>query len=292
VIILAEKRDMKLRIFLLTLLLSIIIAAPLWAQFDTLKIQSVQVEPGIDYSFAVYGHFSGQFTGFEIPLVSNSSVVIFDSVSLEGSIVPVDYELGTRFENTTSQLMIFIFPFGTGDIDSYIDPPGGRICEVYFHVLPFALEQTVAIDTMTFVEVYNPADSTPLVSYDLSGYDVDGLRKSVEFEYGTIQIDFATDIEDYDDFEGAVPDQHILFQNYPNPFNPSTNISYCLEKRADIRLDLLNLLGRKVRTIDRGIKSAGCHNILFNGSGLASGVYLYRLSTGDFISTRRMILLK
>ncbi len=280
------------KILLSAVFMLIISTIPSYAQFDSLGIQSLTVEPGGEYSFAVYGHYNSVFSGFEIPLVSSSSVIIFDSVNLHQSIVPNEYELGWRTDNQDSQLMIFIFPGNTSGIESFINPPGGKICEVYFHVLPFAANQTVIIDTMTFVEVYDPVDSTPLVSYDLAGYDQIGSLIDLEFKYGTIEVDYSTDIENPDDFEGSIPDKPKLFQNYPNPFNPVTNIEYCLSQRCNIRLDVLNLLGQTVRTLYQGSKSAGCHSVAFNAGGLSSGVYLYRLQADDFVRTRRMTLLK
>ena len=79
---------------------------------------------------------------------------------------------------------------------------------------------------------------------------------------------------------------------FPNPFNPSTRISYALPKSGHATLTVFNLLGEQITTLADEIQSAGEHTITFDGSGLASGVYLSRLQSGDFARTQKMLLLK
>lgn len=93
-------------------------------------------------------------------------------------------------------------------------------------------------------------------------------------------------------FEGEHPGQFELSQNYPNPFNPSTNISFTLPNNGHIKLEVFNLLGQKVATIIDAPRSAGNHAIKFDASKLSSGIYLYRLSTENFVETRKMNLIK
>ncbi|MFH2055624.1 MAG: T9SS type A sorting domain-containing protein [bacterium] len=90
----------------------------------------------------------------------------------------------------------------------------------------------------------------------------------------------------------ALPDQFSLAQNYPNPFNPSTQIRFALTSSAQVKLDVFDLLGRKVATLVDEILPVGTHQIDFDGTNLASGVYFYRLQTGDFEQTRKMLLIK
>ncbi|MCH7886563.1 MAG: T9SS type A sorting domain-containing protein [Candidatus Marinimicrobia bacterium] len=90
----------------------------------------------------------------------------------------------------------------------------------------------------------------------------------------------------------AIPVDYALAQNYPNPFNPETVIEYALPVRSELNLIIYNLRGEEVaRLIDSNI-SAGNHQVSWNASKVASGIYFYRLHAGDFVQTRKMILLK
>ncbi|MEE9443695.1 MAG: LamG-like jellyroll fold domain-containing protein [candidate division Zixibacteria bacterium] len=92
--------------------------------------------------------------------------------------------------------------------------------------------------------------------------------------------------------EGEAHINLALLGNHPNPFNPTTRISFALPQTAHVRIDIFNLLGRRVETlVDRGCE-AGYHSVEWNASHLASGVYLYRLQSGDFIDTKKMLFLK
>jgi hypothetical protein len=83
-----------------------------------------------------------------------------------------------------------------------------------------------------------------------------------------------------------------LAQNYPNPFNPTTKIAYSIASKSDVSLKVYNLLGQEVATLVNSVKNAGTHEVKFDASQLSSGVYFYTLSTGDFVSTKKMMLIK
>jgi hypothetical protein len=89
-----------------------------------------------------------------------------------------------------------------------------------------------------------------------------------------------------------LPKVYALEQNYPNPFNPSTTIEYALPSRSHVTLTVFNTLGQQVATLVEGEMEAGYHEAVFDASGLASGLYLYRLQAGDFVQTRKFVLLK
>jgi len=89
----------------------------------------------------------------------------------------------------------------------------------------------------------------------------------------------------------------VLSANHPNPFNPETAISYSVKNSAEVRIDVYNLKGQKVRTLISEKKAAGNHSVTWNGtddngSPVSSGVYLYRMTTDGFASTRKMMLMK
>lgn len=83
-----------------------------------------------------------------------------------------------------------------------------------------------------------------------------------------------------------------ISQNYPNPFNPSTTIHYSLPQPGIVRLTVYDLVGREVTTLVNEQKEAGHYTVDFNGEGLASGMYLYRLSAGPYTQIKRMMLAK
>ena len=84
----------------------------------------------------------------------------------------------------------------------------------------------------------------------------------------------------------------LLRQNYPNPFNPATNISFQIPTGENVLLKVYDALGNDVQTLIQEYRPAGSYNINFSGSSLPSGMYYYRLSTGSFTQTKKMILLK
>ena len=100
-----------------------------------------------------------------------------------------------------------------------------------------------------------------------------------------------------DGFVYTVPDQYVLHQNYPNPFNPTTTIAYDLSQSGHTRVSVLNLLGQEVAILTDGYLDAGQYHIIWNGrdsagSPVNSGVYFYRVKSGNFADTKKMILLK
>jgi hypothetical protein len=89
-----------------------------------------------------------------------------------------------------------------------------------------------------------------------------------------------------------LPSQFALQQNYPNPFNPSTTIRYSLPTTSTVQLEIFNTLGQQVALLQHGEQEAGYHEATFDGGGLSSGIYFYRLEAGEFVQTRRLLLLR
>jgi hypothetical protein len=89
-----------------------------------------------------------------------------------------------------------------------------------------------------------------------------------------------------------VPHDYTLSQNYPNPFNPTTTIVYSLPQRSAVTLDVVNTLGQHVATLVHESQGAGHYEVQFDGTGLASGVYFYRLRAGAFSLTKKLLLVR
>lgn len=95
-----------------------------------------------------------------------------------------------------------------------------------------------------------------------------------------------------DDLPRELPASFVLEQNYPNPFNPSTNIGFRTADFGFVELSIYDLAGRQIETLLQRELPAGAYQVQWNAAGLPSGVYLYRLKAGDFIETRKMLLLR
>lgn len=102
-----------------------------------------------------------------------------------------------------------------------------------------------------------------------------------------------TDVED----ETQLPTEFALLQNYPNPFNPSTTITYHLPTASKVELKVYDIIGNEIATLVNEVQSAGRYNVDFGshsdeGQNLSSGIYFYKFTAGDFVQTKKMILLK
>ncbi|MBL1215264.1 MAG: T9SS type A sorting domain-containing protein [Ignavibacteriae bacterium] len=157
-------------------------------------------------------------------------------------------------------------------------------------------------------EVYNVNDinNPTFVASCLDGYDNGYLTNSgsnffierhlfgsegfLGYQWKGVELDLISDVENNNLV--SVPTIYKLNQNYPNPFNPSTKIRFHLPERNLVRLDIFNILGQKVRTLANTEFETGIHEITFDGKNLASGVYLYRIVSGSFNETKKMLLLK
>ena len=133
---------------------------------------------------------------------------------------------------------------------------------------------------------------------------LDENLESGKYKYRLKQIDYdgsfeySTEIE----VEIGVPDEFVLYQNYPNPFNPTTKIKYSIpslalrervsEGRVRVLLKIYDVLGNEIATLVNEEKPPGVYEVEFDGSKLSSGVYFYRISAGNFIESRKMVLTK
>jgi hypothetical protein len=92
--------------------------------------------------------------------------------------------------------------------------------------------------------------------------------------------------------QNVLPREFALSQNYPNPFNPNTTIHYSLPHISFVTLTVYNTLGQQVAQLVNEQQQAGYHDVVFRGDGLSSGVYFYRIQAGDFVASKKLLLLK
>jgi hypothetical protein len=116
-----------------------------------------------------------------------------------------------------------------------------------------------------------------LILYRLKQIDLSGI-----FEYSNfieVNVDFT-------------PKEYALYQNYPNPFNPATIIKFSIPEAGDVKLTVFNFLGEEIEILFNGYKDVGYHEVEFEASRFPSGIYFCLLQTGNFVETKKMVLLK
>ena len=86
--------------------------------------------------------------------------------------------------------------------------------------------------------------------------------------------------------------EYSLMQNYPNPFNPTTTINYSIKTASEVTLKVYDMLGTEVASLITERQEAGSYSVEFNAANLPSGMYVYRLSTNNYVDTKKLILLK
>ncbi len=147
----------------------------------------------------------------------------------------------------------------------------------------------VADEMLTVIDTFGCSitDTNIIFGFNLgtaSVKDVDVWIDAVHL----IELDDYVDVEK----EDILPKVYELSQNYPNPFNPTTVINFALPKASDVQLTVYNILGQKVTELVNTKMVAGNHSINFNATNLASGMYIYRIKAGSFVSVKKMMLLK
>lgn len=141
---------------------------------------------------------------------------------------------------------------------------------------------------MGFIEGHGNSNSPKKYSYTDNG-PVGGNV----FKYRLKQIDTDGSYEYSNEIEVAlVLNNFVLYQNYPNPFNPNTRINYSIPQKSEVQIIIYDDLGKEVAVLVNEEKDTGRYEVLFDASGLTSGVYFYQLQAGSFIETKKMLLIK
>ncbi|MBU1936244.1 right-handed parallel beta-helix repeat-containing protein [bacterium] len=188
-----------------------------------------------------------------------------------------------------------IFGNTSGEISYYNQdpsqgPPGigtisttnanGDPCDEYFNIFltPLFVD---AVENNYHLEVGSPC--------------IDAGDPSLSLDPDTTVADmgaFYFDQLDVDAMAPSLPASYFLAQNYPNPFNPTTTIRYDLKQTADVSVKVFNLLGQEIATLVQGRIPAGTHDVVWDATDLPSGIYFFQMAAGDFVQTRKMVLLK
>jgi len=133
-------------------------------------------------------------------------------------------------------------------------------------------------------------------SSEIHNYNFNDLKlQSGTFNYRLKQIDFNGNYEYFNLSNEVVigtPSAFFVSQNYPNPFNPSTKIDFDIPNEGIVKISLFDLTGKEIGIITNEFKTAGYHTVSFNAGYLPSGVYFYRINADNFVSTKKMQLIK
>jgi hypothetical protein len=191
-----------------------------------------------------------------------------------------------------------------------VSPPSnssGRVDTTYtWHSVLRAAEYQLQLDTSDVGDFVNPVKDITISDtfYTVSGFDPDKVKgmnwwrvkgKNTCGEGPWSDPFIYTDVKEENNQE--IPSQFSLNQNYPNPFNPETKLEFDLPKNCHVKLDIYNILGRKIRTLFDEYLSAGYKTINWdgkddNGNEVPTGIYFYRIKAGEFTQAKKMILLK
>ena len=190
-----------------------------------------------------------------------------DSTSSKTILLPTGntYKLEMESLNQNGKFNFFLNEITDGSVSKFL----------MYDSIPFQTNTTVICNLNTIF-------SLPQLDVDL---DNDNIIDTV-----ITPKDLTVDVEDNNKIE--LPKSFSLSQNYPNPFNPVTKINYSIPHVSFVTLKVYDLLGREIKALVNEEKSPGNYEVEFNGSILSSGVYFYRMEAGEFIATKKFVLLK
>jgi len=211
-----------------------------------------------------------------------NSTITVDSIGFDGNAITTFY-LGRPWQSLPQTVFLNCYEPAT------LNPAGWLAWNV---ANPFYAEYNCSGPGYTPSQ--RVAWSAQLTSTQAADYTVANIfskNSSPAFAYDWTPVQpIITSVKDNQ--EKKIPINYSLYQNYPNPFNPSTIIKYSVPKVQVVTLKIYNVLGQLVTTLVNKQQPAGNYEITFNADKLASGIYFYSLSAGDFHSTKKMLLLK
>jgi endo-1,4-beta-xylanase len=180
-------------------------------------------------------------------------------------------------------LPVYISEFDLGNVGDTGTPNDNQQLQLYKKIFP-VLWKHPAVKGITLWG-YTPPTWQATVYLVRS----DGTARPALFWLAQYVKDNPTGVEE---MVSGLPLNYRLEQNFPNPFNPVTTIRYSVSKTSNVSLKVFDILGREVQTLVNTMQAPGQYTVTLNAQGLGSGVYFYRLNTGNFIETKKLMLLK
>jgi hypothetical protein len=189
---------------------------------------------------------------------------------------------------------IVLSPAWADSATRVLPPPGGYMWIGLLSSTGYTYADTLFVDATVILKVggkngvYSLGYLTTKNSTDLIAH-FDSFWSDTAMGFKTTVIG-GTSVEEHS--LGRIPEYYGLSQNYPNPFNPSTAIRFDLKERSTVRLSVFDITGREIETLVEGTREAGSYEVSFAPEHLSSGVYLYRLTTGSYAKTLKMVYSK
>ena len=230
-----------------------------------------------DASVDIVSSISGTYGGYELYTGNGDgtfgTAVLTDSIGGAISLVVTDLDNDTDMD-------LFLPIHGRDSIAVVINDGGTLLSAVKFDGGTSACSFNYA----------NDFDGDDYNDIAIANYDENSVAVLMNTGSGG-----TTDVKN--DAPGSLPDRFQLNQNHPNPFNPVTTIDYNLPRRSNVRIDIFNLLGQRIRTVVNREEPAGSYSVTWDGKdsagkAVATGIYFYRLKAEDFVETKKMLLLK
>ncbi len=249
-----------------------------WNLIDTVDAHERQRENGIE----AFQHNRSPFVDHPefIDRIKSTFTIIPVTTKPEISASPFNYKFDTLAVNDTASLDLSLFNFGTGSllINSITSsspqftvtsfPAAVPQNEFAYAKIKFRPNQV----NQTFTSVISIANNDSTITVNLTG--------------------FSNNLTGIATITPVIPVKYFLSQNYPNPFNPVTNIYYSIPVAQYTVLKVYDALGNEAATLVNQKQNAGSYEVVFDGQNLSSGTYFYKIETGSFIETKRMVLIK
>ena len=228
------------------------------------------------------------------PQEENSPPSVFDLISpLDGTELSIT--VNDISEGTEQEIIWESSTDDDGDVVSY----RFILCHGNYDTSSTILIDTLVLDTVLSIPYQNLVETVEVLGQTVINgqwtvFSTDNIDTTMSSDVWDIMIDISNTLAIN---ENMIPDTYVLHQNYPNPFNPITMLRYDLPKDALVNITIYDMLGREVRTLVNTTQDAGFNSVIWNatndfGKPASAGVYLYQIQSGEYISTKKMVLLK
>jgi hypothetical protein len=261
-------------------------ADPLFCNPDsgdyTLAENSPCVGTGEDgANMGTYGVGCGPYnftpTDFSLTEPSNNSDIMIDASNVDNGFITFSWDESSDANNDSLYYLMRVTSAEIGNHD--IDTSATSISVAYADIIEDMTDNNVTVATIEW---------TVHVTDGIDTVAADNAPFTVAIDGGYAMSTFS---------EALIPEVFALHQNYPNPFNPITTLRYDLPENSLVSITIYDIMGREVRTLVNQTQDAGFKSVLWNvtndyGKPVSAGVYLYQIQAGEFVQTRKMVLLK